>query len=193
MFKSGVALNATAQSLATPSQGTGGVFGGSKLAVICGRDLESLHRGGKIRSGVKMCIKEKGCCSISSHATKAGFAPQLESTSGEYVVIGVGIQMEQVYLSHIVPVESFKADLKIYLFETRTMDEWNQFFSTIKAGTLDREEIGLAASKATVVARERATTGGSVSTRKGTAGGNDASAIRIRVQHLRKFCGYTHD
>jgi hypothetical protein len=41
--------------------------------------LESLYCGGKIGSGVKMCIKERGRCSTSSHATKARFAPQLES------------------------------------------------------------------------------------------------------------------
>jgi hypothetical protein len=68
-----------------------------------------------------------------------------------------------------VPVESFKADLETYLYKTRTVGEWDQFFSTIKAGTLDQEEIGLAASEATEVARERAITGGSVSPRNRTA------------------------
>jgi hypothetical protein len=51
----------------------------------------------------------------------------------------------------------------------RTVDEWDQFFSTIKAGTLDQEEIGSAASEAAEVARERTITGGSVSPRKCTA------------------------
>jgi hypothetical protein len=44
VFQSGVALNATAQSRATPSQGTsgGGYVGNCKLALISESDLEGL-------------------------------------------------------------------------------------------------------------------------------------------------------
>jgi hypothetical protein len=49
-----------------------------------------------------MCIKEKHRCKVSSHAVKAEFVPQIESTSGEYVLIGVSGTSEQLYLSNIV-------------------------------------------------------------------------------------------
>jgi hypothetical protein len=157
-FISGVALNATAQSRATPTQGTsgGGLFGGCMLAVISDHELESKYCGGRIgAAGIKMCIKEKHRCKVLSNATKAEFVPQIESSSGEYVLIGVSRTLEQVYLSDIVPLESFKADLKTYLYESRSLDEWDHLFSTIKAGTLNREEIVLVANEASAVAIER--------------------------------------
>jgi hypothetical protein len=115
-----------------------------------------------------MCIKEKDCCIVISHAIKAEFVPQIESRSGKCVLIGVSGTSEQVYLSNIVPLESFKADLKTYLYES--LDEWDHLFSTIKAGTLNQEEIVLVANEASAVVEERQINGGLVLPRKRSVG-----------------------
>jgi glycosylphosphatidylinositol transamidase (GPIT) subunit GPI8 len=66
-------------------------------------------------------------------------------------------------------LESFKADLNTYFYNSRSLDEWDHLFSTIKAGTLNREEIVLVASEASAVATERQINGGLVSPRKRSA------------------------
>jgi hypothetical protein len=65
--------------------------------------------------------------------------------------------------------------------------EWDQFFSTIKAGTLDQEEIGLAASEAAAVACERATTGGLVSPRKRTANKRTRQQVEAEYNTFGSF------
>jgi hypothetical protein len=137
------------------------------LAVISDEELESRYCGGRIgAAGIEMCIKEKDCCKVLSHAIKAEFVPQIESRSGEYVLIGVSGTSEQVYLSNIVPLESFKADLKACLYQSCSLDEWDHLFSTIKAGTLNQAEIVPVANEASAVATERKINGGLVSSRK---------------------------
>lgn len=190
VFKPGGALNATAQSRAPPSQGTsgGGFVGNCKLAVISESDLDGLYCCGKIGTGgVKMCIKEQAKCSIQGHATKALFAPTVPSPSGTYVVIGVAGKAEQVYLSNIVPKEAFKGNLDLYLFDSRSVDEWDELFSTIRAGTLNSEEIGRVAEEAESVALARALTGGSVSPRKRNAGEMQVERLEAEYDTLGKF------
>ena len=193
-FVSGVALTATRQSSVTPTQGTSGggfglgVVGGCKLAVISEQELGVSLCGGQVgSSGLKMCIKESGRCITRSHEVKVQFNPPIRSGCGEYVLIGVGTQSEQAYLSHIVPVEHFNNVLQSYIYETRTVDEWDQFLSTIKAGPLDQEDIMLASIEAKEVAIDRAVSGGSISPRKRSADEMTRQRLEAEYDSLGSF------
>jgi hypothetical protein len=156
--------------------------------LISESDLEGLFCCGKIgTAGLKMCIKEHERCNVQGHNTKAIFAPPILSPSGVYVLIGVAGKSEQVYLSNIVPKEVFKGNLDLYLYESRSMDEWDELFSIIKAGTLDSEEIERAAEESQSVARARSLTGGSVSPRKRNAGEMMVQRLEAEYDTIGKF------
>ena len=132
----GAALTAPSrsQSRATPAQGTSeGGLSGCRLAVICEQELASSLCGGKIgTAGIKMCILERTVCSTISHSAKAVFAPKVLSESGQYVMVEVNRKPGQVFLSNSAPKESFKNSLDVYLRETRSCDEWDDLFRSVK-------------------------------------------------------------
>ncbi|MDE0918365.1 MAG: hypothetical protein OSA04_08645, partial [Flavobacteriales bacterium] len=139
------------------SEGGVCVTGLCSLVFICEVDLPMKYCGGQIggEGGSKMCIRRNGECAVKSHKLKAPFVKHSQSASGQYVLMGVGLQQEQAYLSHIVPVECFKADLATYANERRTVDNWDMFFRAIKQGVTDKEEVRLAADDADAIAQER--------------------------------------
>ena len=153
------------------SEGGVCVTGLCSLVFICEKELPTKYCGGQIggEGGSKMCIKQKDKCDVQCHKKlKAPFVTHRQSASGQYVLMGVGLQQDQAYLSHIVPVECFKADQETYANERRTVDNWDMFFRSIKQGVKDKEDVRLAADDADAIAQERESSGGSASPKKRT-------------------------
>ena len=128
------------------SEGGVCVTGLCSLVFICDKELPTKYCGGQIggEGGSKMCIKQKDKCDVQCHKKlKAPFVKHRHLASGQYVLMGVGLQQDQAYLSHIVPVECFKADLATYANEKRTVDNWDMFFRAIKQGVLIAKFIGV--------------------------------------------------